>query len=150
MIDFLKNLFTEDFCNFILALSILMVSNAITGVMKAVKSGEFSWKALGLGVGGYVAWALASALCVAGLQIYGGNLEVTINDNTITLLAAIEVAKKAVYCYWSAKAIQNFLEYSKIDTSVVTTKYPDELTIKELYESQDTEEESTSDEEEKG
>lgn len=153
MINFLMKLFTEDFINFIAALSILMVANAITGVMKAVKSSEFNWKKLGLGIGEYIAWAISAALCVAGLQLYGGDLQITIGESTVTLLAAIEIAKKAVYVYWATKAMQNFMEYSKIDTSTVSAVLPEELDIKAVQEAAieaNEVHESTLDEEEKG
>lgn len=139
-----------EFINFAIGLTLLMIANAITGIMKAIKSDEFSWSSLLEGLSGYLGWLLAATFSVIGFQIYGGELEVTVNGNTITFLAAIEVAKKAVYAYWGYKAIQNFLEYSQIDTSKVEVKYPEELTIKDLYESNDTVEETASDEEEKG
>lgn len=141
MIDFLKNIFTEDFINFISALSILMAANAITGVMKAVKAGEFNWKKLGLGVGEYIAWAISAGLCVAGLQIYGGNLEIVIGETTVTLLAAVEIAKKVVYCYWASKAIENFIQYSKTETTISTLPIED-LTIAEQLDKK-TEEEAS-------
>ena len=140
MIDFLMKLFTEDFINFIAALSILMAANAITGVMKAVKSSEFDWKKLGLGVGEYIAWAISAALCVAGMQLYGGDLQITIGESTITLLAAIEIAKKAVYVYWATKAIQNFMEYGKIDPEKISSNLSEELDIKTIQEMADEEE----------
>ena len=140
MINFLMKLFTEDFINFIAALSILMAANAITGVMKAVKSSEFDWKKLGLGIGEYIAWAISAALCVAGMQLYGGDLQITIGESTITLLAAIEIAKKAVYVYWATKAIQNFMEYGKIDPEKISSNLSKELDIKTIQEMADEEE----------
>lgn len=140
MIDFLMKLFTEDFINFIAALSILMAANAITGVMKAVKSSEFDWKKLGLGIGAYIAWAISAALCVAGMQLYGGDLQITIGESTVTLLAAIEIAKKAVYVYWATKAIQNFMEYGKIDPEKISANLADSLDIKTIQELADEEE----------
>ncbi len=140
MIDFLMKLFTEDFINFIAALSILMAANAITGVMKAVKSGEFNWKKLGVGIGEYAAWAISAALCVAGMQLYGGDLQITIGESTVTLLAAIEIAKKAVYVYWATKAIQNFMEYGKIDPEKISANLSDDLDIKTIQELADEEE----------
>lgn len=145
MIELLRELLTEDFLKFILGLSIILLANTITGVMKAVKAGEFNWKTLLTGTCSYIAWGVSAALSVIGFQIYGGDFSVIINGNTITLLAAIEVAKKAVYCYWAAKCIANFIEFANVDTSIIQPDQPKE--IKDLYEAQA---ESTSDEEEKG
>ncbi len=113
-----ENIFTEDFLRFILALTILMLGNAVSGVAKALKSGTFDWKTLIEGTRGYLFWAVSAALTVAGFEIYGGNLSVVIGDKTLTLLEAIEYAKQAVYLYWGAKAIENFIEYGKIDKTV--------------------------------
>lgn len=153
MIDLLTKIFTADFISFITALSVLMLANAITGIMKAVKSSEFNWKKLGLGVGEYIAWAVSAGLCVAGLQIYGGDLQITIGESTVTLLAAVELAKKAVYIYWAAKAIQNFMEYGKIDPEKISAILPEELDIKSIQEAADqveAEQTFSADGEEKG
>lgn len=119
VLEIIKQLLTEDFCKFLFALSAIMFANAVTGAMKAFKEHRFSWKELGMGLLSYFVWAVGASLTVAGLQIYGGELEVTIGSTTMTLISAIEIAKKGVYLYWSAKAIQNFVEYGKIDTKVV-------------------------------
>ncbi len=153
MINLLKQLLTEDFIRFIFALSILLLANAITGVMKAIKSKEFDWKVLGTGLGEYLAWAVSAALCVMGFQLYGGDLQVMIGDNTVTFLEAIEFAKKAVYVYWGTKAIQNFVQYSSIDTSTIIEVLPETLDIKSQLEAAneaDAAKETTTDLEEKG
>lgn len=118
ILELLEQILTEDFCRFALALTLLMLSNLITGIMKAVKAGEFSWRELFNGVFRYILWLLGCTIGVIGAQIYGGDLEVIVGDAQLTLLDAIEYAKKAVYIYWGAKFIQNFLEYSKMDKSV--------------------------------
>lgn len=145
MIELIRELLTEDFLKFICGLSIILLANTITGIMKAVKAGKFDWKTLLTGVCSYIAWGVSAAFSVIGFQIYGGDFTVIINGNAITLLAAIEVAKKAVYMYWSAKCIANFIEFANVDTSIIQPDQPDE--IKDLYE---TQAETTSDEEEKG
>lgn len=136
VLDIIEQLLTEDFCKFLVALSAIMLANAVTGAMKAFKEKRFSWKELGVGLLGYAAWALGASLTVAGLQVYGGDLEVTVGETTVTLINAIEIAKKGVYLYWSAKAIQNFTEYGKINTKIDPV-YPDELQSFDAYRIQD-------------
>ena len=68
------------------------------------------------------------------MQLYGGDLQITIGESTITLLAAIEIAKKAVYVYWATKAIQNFMEYGKIDPEKISSNLSEELDIKTIQE----------------
>ena len=118
IIELLKQVLTEDFCTFILALSLLMIANATTGALKAWKQGEFDIKVLLQGLARYLVWALGAALTVAGAQIYGGDLEIIIGDTQVSLLDAIEIAKKTVYLYWAAKAIANFLEYGQSEKEV--------------------------------
>lgn len=118
MINILKQLLTEDFKNFIIALTLLMIANATTGALKAWKQGEFDIKNLLQGLARYLVWALGATLTVAGAQIYGGDLEIVIGDTQVTLLDAIEIAKKTVYIYWAAKAIANFLEYGQAEKEV--------------------------------
>lgn len=122
MTDILKQLLTEDFKNFIIALTLLMIANATTGALKAWKQGEFDIKNLIQGLARYLVWALGATLTVAGAQIYGGDLEIVIGDTQVTLINAIEIAKKTVYLYWAAKAIANFLEYGQSDKEVKPTE----------------------------
>lgn len=109
---------TEDFIHFAEALSLLMAGNVVSGVMKALKQGEFSWKTLVEGIGNYACWLVGCCCTVAGLNIFGGDLSITIEQNTYTLLQAVELAQKIVYAYWGAKAIENFLEYGGIKKKV--------------------------------
>lgn len=118
IIEILSKIFTEDFLRFVLAMTILMLGNAISGAAKGLKTGTFDWKVLLDGLRNYGLWALSAAATVAGLQIYGGNLKVTIGENELTLLQAVEYAKRVVYAYWAAKAIQNFIEFGNIETEV--------------------------------
>jgi hypothetical protein len=139
----MSEIFNQDFINFIIAMTVLMIGNAVSGIAKALKSGTFDWKTLLNGVEGYLFWAVSAALTVAGFQIYGGSFQVIIGEATFTLLEAIEYAKKAVYLYWGAKAIENFIEYGNIQKEVTpvdeTVDYNENLEEEELTELEDEE-----------
>lgn len=114
----MANINVNDFIDFAIALTMLMAANAFTGAMKARKSKTFEWSTLFDGCFNYILWLVGTCLTVVGFQVYGGELEVTISDKTYTLLQAIELAKKTVYVYWGAKAVQNVFEYGKIEKVV--------------------------------
>lgn len=139
----MSEIFNQDFINFIIAMTVLMIGNAVSGIAKALKSGTFDWKTLLSGVEGYLFWAVSAALTVAGFQIYGGSFQVIIGEATFTLLEAVEYAKKAVYLYWGAKAIENFIEYGNIKKEVTpvdeTVDYNENLEEEELTELEDEE-----------
>lgn len=42
VLDIIEQLLTEDFCKFLVALSAIMLANAVTGAMKAFKEKRFS------------------------------------------------------------------------------------------------------------
>lgn len=137
------DIFNKDFLSFIIAMTVLMLGNAVSGIAKALKSGTFDWKTLLDGVKGYLFWAISAALTVAGFQIYGGGFQVIIGEATFTLLEAIEYAKKAVYLYWGAKAIENFIEYGNMQKEVTpvdeTMDYNENLSEEELSNLEDEE-----------
>ena len=114
----MDKIFTPDFIAFAKALSLLMSGNVVSGVMKSVKQKTFDWKVLADGVCNYACWLIGCCCTVAGLNIFGGDLAVTIEGTTYTLLQAVELAQKVVYAYWGAKAIENFLEYGGIKKQV--------------------------------
>lgn len=118
VVEILNTIFTEEFLRFILGMTVLMLGNAISGVAKGLKANEFSWKVLFSGIRDYAMWAIAAASTVVGLQIFGGDLSITVNEETVTMLQAIEYAEKAVYAYWGAKAIKNFIEYGNIEKNI--------------------------------
>lgn len=114
----MNNFNLTSFLFFAMALSLLMLGNAASGAMKARKEGKFSWDELRDGCINYLLW-LATVLClVAATQIYGGNFEITIGENTYTLLEAIEIAKRTVYVIWAGKLIQNIYEYTGINRQI--------------------------------
>lgn len=114
----MNNFDLTSFLFFAMALSLLMLGNAASGAMKARKEGKFSWDELRDGCINYLLW-LATVLClVAATQIYGGNFEITIGENTYTLLEAIEIAKRTVYVIWAGKLIQNIYEYTGINRQI--------------------------------
>ena len=104
----------QDFLKFALGVTLLMLGNAASGAMKALKKGEFSGKELVDGLLNYLLW-LATILClVAATEIYGGDFEITIGDSTYTITQAVDIAKRTVYVIWAGKLIQNVYEYSGI------------------------------------
>ena len=114
----MNNFDLTSFLFFAMALSLLMLGNAASGAMKARKEGKFSWDELRDGCINYLLW-LATVLClVAATQIYGGNFEITIGENTYTLFEAIEIAKRTVYVIWAGKLIQNIYEYTGINRQI--------------------------------
>ena len=50
----MSEIFNQDFINFIIAMTVLMIGNAVSGIAKALKSGTFDWKTLLSGVEGYL------------------------------------------------------------------------------------------------
>lgn len=116
----ISSVLNENFINFAIALSCLMLGNVITGIMKARKEGTFNWKTLFEGICSYACWLVGCCCTVAGFQIFGGDLSVTVENETYTLLQAVELSQKIVYAYWGAKAIENFLEYGGIKKKVET------------------------------
>lgn len=114
----MNNLDLNNFIDFALALSALMAGNAFTGAMKARKQGDFNWNTLKDGCFNYFLWLVGTCLTVVGFQLYGGDLQISVGDQVYTLLQAVEIAKKCVYAYWGAKAVENILEYGKIEKKV--------------------------------
>ena len=86
--------------------------------MKSLKRKDFNWKTLLEGICNYSCWLIGCCCTVAGFNLFGGDLSITIEDNTYTLLQAVELAQKAVYAYWGAKAVENFFEYGGIKKTV--------------------------------
>lgn len=116
-----------SFINFGLALTLLMIGNALSGAMKARKVGDFDKQKLIDGCINYILW-LFSALCAtAGFQIYGGDLNITIGEQTYTLLQAIAIAEKSVYIFWGGKLIQNIFQYAGIERTIDEVDDPDAL-----------------------
>lgn len=107
-----------SFLYFGLALTILMIGNAASGAMKARKSGEFEFAKLLDGCTNYLLWLISILCAAAGFQIYGGDLMVTIGDESYTLLQAINIAEKTVYIFWGGKLIQNILQYANIEKKI--------------------------------
>lgn len=140
MKEILLQLFSEDFIRFAIALSLLMIGNLLTGVMKALKAGEFSWKELADGAAGYALWLIGVTFIVAGVQVYGGDLKIAIDNNELTLLEALEYAKQVVYLYWAAKGVNNVMQYSK--TEKIASAVDPDIQDKFNIESTDSEEEA--------
>lgn len=104
----------QTFLYFAFATTLLMAGNAASGAMKARKEGKFSLDELRDGCINYLLW-LATILClVAATEIYGGDFNITIGDNTYTLMQAVDIAKRTVYVIWAGKLIQNVYEYAGI------------------------------------
>lgn len=114
----MENILNQDYMKFALALTMLMAANASSGAMKALEKGEFSWKTLLKGVEQYGLWLICATLTVAACSTWGSEIAMNIGDNQLTFLEMVEYAKIAVYGYWAAKAIQNFIEYGQIKKEV--------------------------------
>lgn len=114
----MKSIFSEDFVQFALALTVLMIANAASGVMKANKGGTFDWTTLRRGVMNYALWLLSATLTVAGCSLWGSDISFNIGTSQLTFVEAVDYAKTLVYGYWAGKAVQNFIEYSHIEKAV--------------------------------
>ncbi|MBQ9158707.1 MAG: hypothetical protein IJ136_05230 [Erysipelotrichaceae bacterium] len=114
----MTTIINQDYLYFALALTMLMAANAASGAMKALQSETFEWKKLIKGVEQYGLWLICATLTVAACSTWGSDIRMTIGSNELTFLELVEYAKIAVYGYWAAKAIQNFIEYGEIKKEV--------------------------------
>ncbi len=128
----------QDYAKFAFALTMLMIANAASGVMKALQSDSFEWKKLIKGVEQYALWLICATLTVAACSTWGSEIRMNIGDNELTFLELVEYAKIAVYGYWAAKAVQNFIEYGQIKKEIKATepqlKINTDTSVTELFE----------------
>ena len=117
----------KGFGLFAIAVTLLMAGNAFSGAMKARTQGTFSWQTLLNGCINYALW-LATILClVAAVQMWGGNLSVTLDNKQYSLLEVVEIAKEGVYLTWAVKLVQNVYEYAGIKKNIKLANQGEEV-----------------------
>ena len=134
----MKSILNSDYGSFALALTMLMIANAASGAMKARESDSFEWQKLIKGVEQYGLWLICATFTVAACSTWGSDIQMNIGDNELTFLELVEYSKIAVYGYWAAKAVQNFIEYGQIKKEVKAVepqlKVNTDTSVTELFE----------------
>lgn len=119
MLELIKETFL-GLLPFIVAMSGIMLSNALTGAWKGKKEGEFKWSTLFTGVCGYVIYLAAFIIGFISITIFGGEIEIVDESTLMTLMTTTQTG---IFAYYAIKLINNFKELGdlkKIANSTVS------------------------------
>lgn len=111
--NFLSIIGDSSLWNFVIALTLLMIGNVITGIINAQEEVNFKWSKLKNGAIKYLLFLFAYICVVIAANLFQ-DLVISINGEQINLMEAIEAIKTAILTLYFVKFIQNLLQYFKL------------------------------------
>lgn len=105
--------------SFIIALSLFMVANILSGVIKARKLNSFVFTTLKEGVINYLLWLLTFTSGVLAIN-YVPNLSLKIGQEVLEISKLLDLSKGAIISLYAYKFIKNILEYHNLKVTQLT------------------------------
>lgn len=96
---------------FIVSMSGIMLSNALTGAWKGKESGKFKWATLFDGICKYIIYLAAFVIGFISLTIFGGEIEIVDESSLLTLMT---LTQTGIFGYYAIKLINNFRELGEL------------------------------------